>query len=103
MDNKTEETVIIADGNYSNLLGCDILRKIRLNWNELLKVNQVKEHFVDNVQLNDILIQYKNVFNSDLGTLKNVEIKLKTKPNSVPKFCKAHPLPYALVDCVKRN
>ena len=103
MDKKTEETVIIIDGNYSNLLGCDILRKIRLNWNELLKVNQVKEHFVDNVQLNDILIQYKNVFNSDLGTLKNVEIKLKTKPNSVPKFCKACPLPYALVDCVKRN
>ena len=73
---KTKETVIIVDGNYSNLLGRDILRKIRLNWNELLKVNQVKEHFVDNVQLNDILIQYKNVFNSDLGTLKNVEINL---------------------------
>ena len=60
MGQKIRETIIIVDGNYSNLLGRDILRKIKLNWNELFKVNQVTEHFVDDIELNNILT--KNVF-----------------------------------------
>ena len=42
------------------------------------------------MKLNKVLLQYKNVFNSELGTLKNVEVRLKTKPDAIPKFCKAH-------------
>ena len=32
---KTRGRIIVIDGNCSNLLGRDILRKIKLNWNEL--------------------------------------------------------------------
>ena len=53
------------------------------------------------MKLNKVLLQYKNVFNSELGTLKNVEVRLKTKPDAIPKFCKAHSLPYTLVDRVE--
>ena len=98
---KTRRKIIVVDGNCSNLSGRNILRKIKLNWNELFNTNQVKEYIVDDLKLNNVLLQQKNVFNSELGTLKNVEVKLKTKPGGIPKFCKAHPLPYALVDQVE--
>ena len=67
---------------------------------EACNTNQVKEYIVDHVELNNVLLQYKNVFNSELGTLKNVEVKKKTKPDVIPKFCKAHLLPYTLADGV---
>ena len=60
-------------------------------------------YIVDDVKLNNVLLQYKKIFNSELGTLKNVEVKLKTKPDEMPKICKAHPLHYAPVDQVERE
>ena len=36
---KAVTSVIIMEGNYSNLLGRDILRKIKLNWEELFNHN----------------------------------------------------------------
>ena len=49
---------IIVDGNCSNLLGRDILRKIKLNCNELFNFNQVKEYIVDDKKLSNVLLQY---------------------------------------------
>ena len=34
---KDVSSVIIMKGSYSNLIGIDILRKIKLNWEELFK------------------------------------------------------------------
>ena len=58
-------------GSYSNLLGRDILRKIKLNWEELLKYDDQEEtvKFVDDVNLSNILSRYKCVFDKELGTL----------------------------------
>ena len=58
-------------GSYSNLLGRDILRKIKLNWEELLKYDDQEEtvKFVDDVNLNNILSRYKCLFDKELGTL----------------------------------
>ena len=67
----------------------------------MFNTSQVKEYIVDHVKLNNVLLQYKNVFNAELGTLKNVEVKSKAKSDAIPKFCKAHPLPYAFVDRVE--
>ena len=57
-------------GSYSNLLGRDILRKIKLNWEELLKYDDQEETVksVDDVNLNNIL-SHKCVFDKELGTL----------------------------------
>ena len=44
---KTRGRVIVINGNCSNLLGRDIRRKIKLNWNELFNTNQVNEYIVD--------------------------------------------------------
>ena len=102
---KTVTSVIIMEGNYSNLLGRDILHKIKLNWEELFNHNNRKENvnFVDDVNLNNIISRYKRVFDKELGTLKNVEVSLKIKADAIPKFCRARPIPYALKDRVEKE
>ena len=66
---KSRGRIIVIDVNCSNLLGGDILRKIKLIRNESLNTNQVKEYIVYDVKLNNVLLQYTNVFDSELGTL----------------------------------
>ena len=101
---KAVSSVIIMKGSYLNLLGRDILRKVKLNWEELFKNDNWEEtvKFVDNVNSNRILSRYKSVFDNDLGTLKNVEVTLTVKSDAIPKFCRACPIPYALKDSWKR-
>ena len=64
---KAVSSVIIMKGSYLNLLGRDILRKVKLNWEELFKNDNWEEtvKFVDNVNLNRILSRYKSVFDND--------------------------------------
>ena len=46
--------------------------------------------------MNNILLRCKSVFDKELGTLKNVEVTLKMKSETILKFCRAHPIPYTL-------
>ena len=66
---KSRGRIIVIDVNCSNLLGGYILRKIKLIQNESLNTNQAKEYIVYDVKLNNVLLQYTNVFDSELGTL----------------------------------
>ena len=74
-------------GNYSDLSGRDILRK--LNWEEVFKYDNRDEtvKFVDEINLNNVLSRYKSVFDKKLGTLKNAEVTFKVKSDAIPKFC----------------
>ncbi|XP_053389515.1 uncharacterized protein LOC128552493 [Mercenaria mercenaria] len=40
--------------------------------------------------------KYKDVFDGDLGKMKNFKAKLKLKPESTPKFVKARSVPFAM-------
>ena len=40
------------------------------NGKKLFNTNQIKEYIVDDVKLRNVLLQYKNVFNSELRTIK---------------------------------
>ena len=66
---KSRGRIIVIDVNCSHLLERDILRKIKLNRNESLNTNQVKEYIVYDVKLNNVILQYTNVFDSELGAL----------------------------------
>ena len=41
-------------------------------------------------------MDYKDVFNDELGTLHGTTVKLHIDPKSVPKSCKARPIPFSL-------
>ncbi|XP_042372461.1 uncharacterized protein K02A2.6-like [Plectropomus leopardus] len=83
---KAKARLVIAKGNGPSLLGRDWLRKIRLNWHEIKYVHATE----------DILKQYSDVFRDELGTLKDVTVKLHVDPEATPRFCKPRSVPYAM-------
>ena len=68
-------------------------------WN----VYYVQENVRTENCLNKILSDYKEVFKSEMVTLKGFEVELEVDPNCKPKFCKARPVPYALNEEFKKN
>lgn len=84
---KAVSCVIIMRGSYLNLLGRDILRKLKLNWKELFKYDNREEtvKLVDDINLNNILSRYSSTFDKELGTLKNVEVTVKVKSDAILK------------------
>ena len=63
---------IVANTKAPNLLGRDVLRLLWLNWEKLLNVYYVEENVRTENCLNKILSDYKEVFKSEMGTLKRV-------------------------------
>ncbi|KAL7854700.1 hypothetical protein SRHO_G00168900 [Serrasalmus rhombeus] len=64
--------------------------KITLDWPAIRMM--VKEE----TGLIDILNKHADVFKDELGNMKNISVKLDTKPDAKPKFLKARPVPYAI-------
>lgn len=53
--------------------------------------------------VNLILNEYKYVFSDGLGSFIAYQVSLKVKQDSVPKFCKARPVPLALREKVENE
>ena len=81
--------LVVVEGSGPCLFGRQWLSKIRLNWQS---INNVR----CNPLLQDILDQHREVFKSELGTLKGYKAQISVDPNATPRFCKAHPVPYAM-------
>ncbi|KAG8174786.1 hypothetical protein JTE90_013186 [Oedothorax gibbosus] len=47
--------------------------------------------------------KYAKVFGPQIGEIKGKEVNLHLKPNTVPKFCKARPLPYTIKPLVDKE
>lgn len=87
----------VVPGDRPALLGRDWLAKIKLDWNEIgLKLAQVNTV----TQTKDIVTRYKakypKLFENTLGKMEGYKANIRMKPNTVPKFCKAAAVPYAL-------
>ena len=94
---------IVANTKSPNLLGRDVLRLLRLNWGKLLNVYYVEKNVRTQNCLNKILSDYKEVFKSEMGTLKGFEVERKIDPDCKPKFCKARPVTYALNERIEKE
>jgi hypothetical protein len=46
--------------------------------------------------IKQIIGEYPEVFKDRIGTYKGEPVKLRLKPNAIPKFCKPRPLPFSL-------
>ena len=81
------------------LFGRDWLHAIRLDWSTFQQVHKV--HTESNLaSAADVRQQYPSLFSPGIGKLKVILGHLDLKPDTVPKFMKAHPLPYALRSAV---
>ncbi|KAI3375951.1 hypothetical protein L3Q82_016366 [Scortum barcoo] len=89
-DQTAKLSVYVTHKNCPAIMGREWLKKIRLNWQEVKKLSH------GSTQLQDILEKHKEVFREELGSMKNITVKLHVKPDSKPVFMKARPVPYAI-------
>lgn len=109
-----------ASGDCNNLLGRDWIDELNLtdmslqeicNTSAVLSVSlksktkrvtfsdsiTSNENSIDcNTNLQDLLTEFSDVFNDDLGHCTKVKVHLQLKPSVQPTFCRARPLPLAM-------
>ena len=90
--------VVRAESYAPPLLGRSWLTKIRLDWSTLFSppISQVSVDQDNDVRVERLKEQYREIFKPELGTVKGVKAKLYLKANAKPVFQRARPVPYAL-------
>ena len=79
--------LLVIEGTGATLMGLNRLEHIKLNWNNIHKVNP--DH------LQTVLAQHSDVFQQELGMIKDFKAKIFVDPTVPPRFCKARSVPYA--------
>ncbi|KAI7790217.1 hypothetical protein IRJ41_003016 [Triplophysa rosa] len=76
---------IVVEGNGPNLCGRNWLKKVKLNWKVIRYVSQTKQPG----SIEEALKKYSEVFEEELGTLKDVKAAISVKNDVPPKFYKS--------------
>ena len=93
---------IIVDGKRPNLLGRDMLRVIKIDWSDYICKSRI--YNVNNTDfLDGILEKYSEVFDSELGEMKDVLVKIHVPSETKPIFHKARPVPYAIKEKIENE
>lgn len=80
-----------------NIINNEAVNQITVKLNEVTSTNKIDSNVCNNEKLLDsLIVQYKSVFDNQLGKLKNCQAKLYLKEDSVPVFCRARPLPFSM-------
>ena len=87
---KVKLPLYIVKGNHPALLRRTWLENIKLKWQEFHMVAK------DDTNLQGILRKHADVFKGELGSMKDITVKLTVKPDSKPKCFKAKPVSYAI-------
>ena len=95
-DQGGEFMLYIVKGKGPNLLGRNWLEHLILDWKALA----VSVNYVSPNKLGELLNEYADVLCDKLGALNSTTAKLHVKPNSVPKFLKARPVPFAIKEAL---
>ena len=93
---KGEFVLYIVKGKGPKLLGHNWLAYLTLDW----KVLAVSVNYVAPNRLERLLHEYADVLCDKLGTLNSMTAKLHVQPNAVPKFHKAHPVPFSMKEAI---
>ena len=89
--------LLVVEGDGPSLLGRDWLYKIKLDWHELYHTQVVPS------ALQTVLDKHKEIFNDELGTVKDAAAKFQIDPQAMPKFYKPRPVPYAMRNLVEKE
>ena len=79
-----EFILYIVKGKGPNLLGCNWLENLILDWKALAAT----VNYVSSNKLGELLNEYTDVLCDRLGALNSTTAKLHVKPNSVSRFHK---------------
>ncbi|GBL64616.1 Uncharacterized protein K02A2.6 [Araneus ventricosus] len=81
----------IVKENLDTILGREWLYKINLDWQAIKAVRATSKR-----NLSQLLEEYKNIFDEELGEINNYQVKLELKPEVKPIFCRVRTVPFAL-------
>ncbi|XP_054732479.1 uncharacterized protein LOC129240599 [Anastrepha obliqua] len=84
--------VVVVDSANPPLLGRTFLRSFNF---ELLQINNINFENNNAAVVEQLKIEFAEVFEDKLGEFKNSQICLKVVENATPVFCKPRPLPLA--------
>ena len=83
-----------------------MLGELKLHWNNLLSL----QHINYDLELEELLREYKEVFAEGVGELKNFVVNIPVELDAAPKYFRARAVPYALkekieteLDCLVKN
>lgn len=114
--------VQLDNKNQPMLLGRNWLSKIKLDWQSIFQSRpsgKIKTESCDKIVssgkhesnsgvesrpgVEQVKSKYKKVFTGGAGEIKGVKAHIILKEGTVPKFCKARPVPFALRDKVEKE
>ena len=81
--------LLVVSEEGPSLLGRNWLHQLKLDWMLVFCL-------WSDTELEKVFADHKVVFNDELGTLHGTTVKLHIDRQSVPKFCKARPIPFSL-------
>ena len=84
-------TLVVVNGKGPSLLGRNWLKHLQMDWS-VFSVSEPTSHS----QLVQLLEEHAEVFSPTPGCLQGVAVKLHTRQDAIPKFCRARQPPYAL-------
>ncbi|XP_054282540.1 uncharacterized protein K02A2.6-like [Macrosteles quadrilineatus] len=82
------------------LLGRNWLGQLRLDWQNVFSCKATVDHSSD-VDIAKLKSKFRSVFQPGTGEIKGVKAHIVLKEGTVPKFCKARPVPFALREKVE--
>ena len=96
---------VVVKGSKVALLGRDLLRKMRLNWQEIFEINATEDQEFQE-KIARIKRKHGNVFGhgkKDTVKKESEKVNVKMKKGIKPRFKKARSVPFALRDPVERE
>lgn len=89
--------VYVTRGNLAPIMGRVWLKTLHLDWQEVRRLSN------GSLRLQTILDKNEEVFRAELGSMKDITVKLHIKEGSKPVFMKARTVPYAIREKVEAD
>ncbi|XP_053391713.1 uncharacterized protein K02A2.6-like [Mercenaria mercenaria] len=94
---------VVEKGNRP-ILGREWLHFLKLNWAEIKALQYVSSKSLDSSEVENLMkARYGEIFQDNLGHVKNVKAKLRLKKDAAPRFHKARPVPLALKPRIEKE
>ena len=95
---KKNMEIYVVKGKGPTLLGRDWLQHFKLDWARITQVS-----IAQNLKVERLCDQYKEVFSERVGEMKYHKAKLQLKESARPKYYRARPVPFAIKEEVARE
>ena len=102
--------LVVVKGKGPPLLGRNWLAEVVLDWQTLtnnfankIETGQSSQSNVFSSDIQPLLMAFKELFQEGLGEMKGIQARVRSKPESTPKFFKPRSVPYALKERIEED